>query len=372
MHEPEKISVGLSLEGCRIRQQRLAERLSHLALEGALIRDRRHIFYLTGFWGAAYHATLLYLSSGGVSVLALPDGVSDQALAADRCMVFPWNRLGTLVPDPCEASFRSIESSLPNTGRIGIDLPEARWLGGDRWRDISTTILELRRAKDPDEVDMICHAIRGCDAAYLRAKEVLSPGIREIDLYAEMQAAAIKEIGEPLTELGNDFQAGSPGGPPRCRAVQAGELMPLDVAVTLRGYRCDLCRTFVVNGQPTDQQREAAKLVLKALAFIEAHAVPGVSGRWLYDEVHKMLSGSHGWQFPHHLGHGTGLSAHEAPRLNPHWDDVLNLGDLIAVEPGLYCDELRGGVRIEDNYWIGPAGLKQLSSFPRDLIIPRG
>jgi Xaa-Pro aminopeptidase len=84
----------------------------------------------------------------------------------------------------------------------------------------------------------------------------------------------------------------------------------------------------------------------------------------LFEEVKRMLDGFNGWRFFHHLGHGTGLSPHEAPRLNPHWDDVFQSGDLFTVEPGLYHEELRGGVRLEQNYWLTAEGLTRLSSFP--------
>jgi Xaa-Pro dipeptidase len=95
-----------------------------------------------------------------------------------------------------------------------------------------------------------------------------------------------------------------------------------------------------------------------------------VSGRWLYEQARKLLTEGVPWEFPHHLGHGTGLSIHEAPHLNPHWDDWLKRGDLFTVEPGLYGPDLAGGVRIEDNYWIGPDGLTKLSHYPRGLVLP--
>jgi Xaa-Pro aminopeptidase len=84
----------------------------------------------------------------------------------------------------------------------------------------------------------------------------------------------------------------------------------------------------------------------------------------LHDEVTKMLDGFNGWSFFHHLGHGTGLSPHEAPYLNADWDDVLQVGDLFTVEPGLYHADLRGGVRLEQNYWLTGNGLCRLSSYP--------
>ena len=68
-----------------------------------------------------------------------------------------------------------------------------------------------------------------------------------------------------------------------------------------------------------------------------------------------------------HLGHGIGLFVHEGPHLNPNWDDVLEEGDVIAVEPALYAPELACGMRIENDYLVTPAGLELLSPFTLEL-----
>ena len=177
----------------------------------------------------------------------------------------------------------------------------------------------------------------------------------------------MKELGEPIGELGNDFQAGTPGGPPRTRVIERGELMPLDVSVSVRGYRCDLCRTFAIGGEPSPEQLEAARLVERALRYVEENAHVVSSCRQLYEEVRQQLDGILRWQFFHHLGHGIGLSPHEAPRLNPHWNDFLEIGDIFTAEPGLYGEALRAGVRIEHNYWMSFKGLIRLPSYPTSL-----
>jgi Xaa-Pro aminopeptidase len=208
--------------------------------------------------------------------------------------------------------------------------------------------------------------VRACEAGYARAAEFVRPGVREIDVYAEIQSAAVKDLGEPIGELGNDFQAGSAGGRPRNRAVERGELMPLDVGVLVRGYCCDLCRTLAV-GEPSPAQQEAARLVERALEFAEQRIASGASCRQLFEDVQRELDGRNGWEFQHHLGHGIGLSLHESPYLNPNWDDHFAVSDVFTLEPGLYHEELRAGVRIEQNYWLSPDGLVRLSSYPTHL-----
>lgn len=359
--------AGLTIEGCRARQRRLADKLRETGLDAALICDRRHVYYFSGYWSASYHAPLLVVHPDGEAHAVLPDGADDALVAADRKSHYETHRMGTLVDDQFGAATRTIQGHLKRAATWGIDLPGLVLPSQSDMRDLSSLMLSLRRAKDADEVDLVRHAVRACEAAYARATQILKPGIREIDVYAEVQAAAVSELGEPIGELGNDFQSGTPGGPPRTRAIEAGELMPLDIAVTVRGYRCDLCRTFAIGGQPTAAQCEAARLVGAAIEYVEREAHVGSSCRQLFHEVERMLGGINGWRFFHHLGHGTGLSPHEAPRLNPHWDDVLAVGDLFTVEPGLYHEDLRGGVRWEQNYWLTAQGLHQLSSYPLEL-----
>jgi len=53
--------------------------------------------------------------------------------------------------------------------------------------------------------------------------------------------------------------------------------------------------------------------------------------------------------------------------LNPHWDDVLEVGDVIAVEPALYGLELAAGLRLETDYLVTPDGLELLSRIPLGL-----
>jgi Xaa-Pro dipeptidase len=69
----------------------------------------------------------------------------------------------------------------------------------------------------------------------------------------------------------------------------------------------------------------------------------------------------------HHLGHGVGLSPHEYPHLNPKWDDTLLEGEVFTAEPGVYGPELRGGIRIENQYLVTKTGVKNLLNFPVEL-----
>ena len=358
---------GLTRDGCLDRQRRLRELLRQGGLHGALISEARHVHYLTGHHDRSAFYSLVLVPSDGPVALALPYEPSIPP-ACDRIVVFPAMEFGTLIDDVPSAALGALAAGLSDGTVLGCDEPRrVGLLRRHDLRDIHPLLLAMRRRKAPDEVTLVQRAVAACEAAYARAREILRPGVTEIEVYAELHAAAVNAAGEPIGEFGNDFQSGTPGGPPRNRAIEAGELMPLDLAVSVRGYRGDLCRTFVVGGDPSPAQREAHRKVLEVLARFEQTARAGASCRALDAAARGALEGYRGWNFCHHLGHGTGLSPHEAPRLNPNSTDCLEVGDVLAVEPGLYAPELRGGVRLEQDYVVTEAGLERLSSYPTDL-----
>ncbi len=375
MHERlrEDTPVGLTTEGCRARQERLCSILRARGLKAALIAQPRHVHYLTGFWyaGRPLFRSALLLDADGASRLFVPFTVENSVVG--EVIEYEASRCATLVDDQDSALCDRLGSYLQSSGRVGFDRRGLAWALGERGisvaaeDDLSAAIMRLRRQKDADEVAILRHALSGCEAAYRRAAEVLQPGLREVDLYAEMLGAAVSRVGEPIIEFGNDFQCGSLGSLPRTRPVGAGEMVILDVSVVYRGYSADVCRTLVVGGEATAAQSEAHAKVLTALSYVEEHARPGASCREIYDHVFNSLDGHNGWRFSHHLGHGIGMAAHEAPRLNPHWDDHFQIGDAFTAEPGLYGDELRAGVRIEHNYLVTESGLECLSEFSVDL-----
>ncbi|MEM3088465.1 MAG: M24 family metallopeptidase, partial [Candidatus Bathyarchaeia archaeon] len=77
-------------------------------------------------------------------------------------------------------------------------------------------------------------------------------------------------------------------------------------------------------------------------------------------------SGYEKW-FIHGLGHGIGLDAHEPPRLSASSNDVLKVGNVITIEPGVYIPR-KWGIRIEDTVLIHKKNLERLTKTPREFV----
>lgn len=74
-----------------------------------------------------------------------------------------------------------------------------------------------------------------------------------------------------------------------------------------------------------------------------------------------------GPNYGHGMGHGVGLQIHEAPALRPESSDVLEAGNVVSVEPGIYLPG-EGGVRIEDLVLVTEDGCERLTRFTKELL----
>lgn len=363
----------LCTDACRARCRALGDRLRVANLDSALICDPRSVNRYTGYFrpGRAIFMVGLLVKPDGQATLLVPTQPADGEVAhTDETLVYDSFNASLVVEDQSAALVARARDRLANVRRLGMDLPVHRVLlpaGIERIEDVRDDLLRLRRRKDDDEVELIRAAIALAESAYARARQLIRPGVDEVDLYAEMLAVATRAAGEPLSEFGNDFQFNAFASLPRRRAAQAGETIALDVTVGIRGYTCDLCRTFVA-GQASDAQRDAHAQVCRTLEQIESLIRPGLSCGQLFAEIKRRLDGHRGWKFFHHLGHGVGAWSIERPRINDGSPDLFEPGDVFAVEPALYDQAaLRMGVRVEDNYALSESGLVRLSQFPRDL-----
>ncbi|HWA98564.1 MAG TPA: Xaa-Pro peptidase family protein, partial [Pirellulales bacterium] len=313
------------------------------------------------------------LAADGRCTLVAPNKPPER-VAADDVLTYEAQWHSTLRNDQRAASstalLKALEGRLP-IGRAGCEystcgLHLATRLG-KATADIDPTMFRLRRKKDADELACIRRAIEATGAMYRRAREIIGPGVVELDVFNELQAVAVRTCGEMLTGTGNDYASGVPGGPPRRRAAEDGELYILDLGPAYRGYFADNCRAFAVNGRPTDAQLATQQKIAEVFTIVERFVKPGASCRALFDQVQAHLDTATVGTFAHHLGHGIGLFPHETPHLNPHWNDTFELGDVFTAEPGLYAPELRGGIRLENDYLVTERGVELLSPFPLDL-----
>jgi Xaa-Pro aminopeptidase len=228
----------------------------------------------------------------------------------------------------------------------------------------------LRAVKDEHELDALRRACAITDRVFERLMEVSFVGRTERDVSWDLTALFHEEGGEGLA-FESIVGAGPTGSRPHARAgtrkIGAGELVVIDAGCTVDGYASDYTRTFAT-GPVNGEAKEAYQVVLRAqqaaletiragLSALEADAV----ARRVVEE--SPFAGT----FGHGLGHGLGLDVHELPRLSTETTDVLQPGNVVTVEPGIYLAG-RFGIRIEDDVVVTGDGIENLTGFRKDLL----
>jgi Xaa-Pro dipeptidase len=360
------------LAATQTRQKRLQKVMQRLKLDLVILTQNAHIQYFFGPRFDWKFSPAAALSADGHAVLVAPAKPAE--VAADEVLTYEAQSFSTLRNDQRQKSTAILFEALAKREapkRVGVEYSSCGAEVSTRLDaevvDVEGEIYAMRRRKDPDELAKIKKAIAGTAAMHRRAREIIEPGVTELFVFNELQAAAVTEYGEMLTGTGNDYACGQPGGPPRDRKIEAGEMYILDLGPAFRGYFADNTRVTAVGGKPTDKQLEAWNHILPVFDLVEREVQPGKSCRKLFQQAHDWLNQKNPWEFEHHLGHGIGLFPHEAPHLNPCWDDTFQVGEVFAVEPGLYGEPLRAGIRLENNYLVTDTGVELLTPFPLEL-----
>ena len=228
----------------------------------------------------------------------------------------------------------------------------------------------LRAVKDEQELELLRRICAITDRVYERLLDVRFVGRREREVAWDLAGLFHDEGGENIAfELivGSGPTGSHPHGRAGERKIRAGELVVVDAGCSIDGYSSDYTRTLATG--PVDAEaKEAYAVVLTAQeAALEAMRA-GVPAIEVDATARRVIDASpFAGMFGHGLGNGLGLDVHEAPRMSPESGDVLEAGNVITVEPGVYV-EGKFGVRIEDDVVVTPDGIENLTGFRKDLL----
>ena len=263
------------------------------------------------------------------------------------------------------------------SGRVGFEaasLTYARWetlaQGGLDLVPTRGLVEGLRAVKEERELDALRRACAITDRVFERLTEIPFVGRTEREVSWDLRRLFHEEGGQGLA-FESIVGAGPTGARPHARAgdrtIEAGELVVIDAGTTIDGYASDYTRTFAT-GPVDGEAKEVYETVLLAQQAALDGIRAGLSGvdadalaRAVIDE--SPFAGGMG----HGLGHGLGLDVHEEPRMSTESNSVLEPGNVVTVEPGIYL-EGRFGVRIEDDVLVTEDGIDNLTRFRKDLI----
>ncbi len=159
-----------------------------------------------------------------------------------------------------------------------------------------------------------------------------------------------------------------PHGVPTDKKIEKGDFVTMDFGGIVGGYCSDMTRTVAI-GNISDEQKAVYDTTLKAqLAAIDNIKAGAVCGDM--DKIARDIIYNAGYKgcFGHSLGHSVGIDVHEAPNLSPNNQALLQVGNVVTVEPGIYLEN-KFGVRIEDMVYVTENGCINLTKSSKELII---
>lgn len=342
------------------RLGRLAEALA----EPLLVTDGVNVRYLTGFESSN---CALLVEPEGTTTLYTDFRYLEAARAIEGVEVVQTRRdVASALGELLGGKRIGFEAS-----RISFSQWEAIGSGGAELVPTRGVVEGLRSVKDASELDAIRRAAAISDAVYgaLASERLAGRTEAEVAWWIER---AFREGGADALAFGSIVAAGENGARPHAHpgesVIDEGTLVTVDAGCVVDGYCSDCTRTFAtgeLSAELTEIYVLVAQAQLDGLAAVRAGArgsdADAASRPAIADAGMAELYG-------HGLGHGVGMEVHEAPTLRPESADVLAVGNVVTVEPGLYVPGV-GGCRIEDLVVVTDGGCEILTGFTKELIV---
>jgi len=269
--------------------------------------------------------------------------------------------------------------------------------------DISKAIKQIRMIKSPYEIGQMRQSAKILDEVFEFAKEVLRPGMTEIEAEArlvelgrcrghqgmtrmrawnqDMVNACVLSgnSGSVLTHL--DVSVIGPGISPAFpqgssfNLIERNVPIQIDFSIAYNGYITDGARTYVIGTLPK-KLRESYKITIEIRDEMEKIAKPGVPWSHLYYFSSQLVKkrgledyfiGTKENQAPF-VGHGIGLEIDEFPLLAKGFPQPLEIGMVFAFEPKFIFPGV-GVVALENDYVVTENGVEKLTHAEDRIIV---
>ncbi len=352
----------------------MRRRLTASGLTSLLVTSLPDIAYLCGFTGSSAALAVTrrvtrlftdgrYSSQAAEEVKAakVDIGSGPPAIAAAQWL--------SAQPGVNNAGFDPTHTTVAELSRLKAGLP-SRLRRAFLVQTESSLVETLRMTKDEDELTLMRDAARLGTRLFDHILAFLRPGLREIEVAAELEHRA-RLLGAEGMSFDTIVASGPRSALPHGRATSArlprSGFLTLDFGVILKGYCSDMTRT-VHFGAPKPVERDAYERVLEAQQAAVAAVGSGVSCGEVDEAARRVLRDAGlGEGFSHSTGHGVGLEIHEPPRIGAGQTTRLQPGMVVTIEPGIY---LAGqfGIRIEDMVVVTRTEAEILTSAPKALI----
>ncbi len=332
-------------------------------LKGYVVSNPADIFYLTGFY--CVDSLLLYSQD---PVLVTDSRYTVAAKQASCRQAIVSNGYVEGIIDEAKKQGLSVlgiqEDSLLTNDYI--KLTDA----GFTLEKTNGIFTAIRSAKTESEVEKIKKAQSITDKAFTEILPFIKEGVTEKEIRAKLEYIMFSLGADGLafeTIVASGANGAKPHAVPSDNKIKSGDFVTIDFGARKDNYDSDMTRTVAV-GEITKEMENIYNTVLLAHEKGRDALKAGVTCKEADDAARKVIEDAgYGEYFTHSLGHGVGIEIHESPRLSKTSTDILKVGDIVTVEPGIYIEGFCG-VRIENMYVITRDGYENLTVSDKKLI----
>ncbi len=248
------------------------------------------------------------------------------------------------------------------------------------YRRSAKILKELRAIKSSLEVEVMQKAMDITDTAFRRLLQFIKPGVMEYEIEAEIYHSVLTQraTGPAYSSIiASGDRARTLHYVENNQECKDGELILMDFGAEYGNYCADLTRTVPVNGKFTARQKTVYNACLHLHHYAASILKPGISiinyTEKVGDEATKVFqkigllkkediknedpeNRAYRKYLYHGISHHLGIDVHDlGTRTEP-----IKTGMVFTIEPGIYIEEEKMGIRIENNFWITKNGNKDL------------
>ena len=367
-----------------------------MASDALVILQNVDQFYLTG----TMQTGVLWFPREGEPLLAIRKSYERAKIESAVKNIVPlktYSDLPALIPNPGETvGFELDVLPVATYQQVSKHFPKSKIVDG------SAPVKSARGVKSPYEIECIRRAAQQLDTMFLDIPSQLREGLPEFELAArmeyvlrmaghqglirvrrfnmEMYYGAVSFAETAAYPHAFDGPVGTKGLYPAVsamgsrRVLKRNEPVMIDICGGYAGYIADGSRTYSL-GPVSQQMRDTYERIIDMNNWIEDQLRPGRIPSQIYrniiDQIAKTSFAAHfmgaGENQVKFVAHSVGLELDETPVIAPKFDEPLEAGVVLAVEPKVFYPGL-GGVGVENTYLVTESRCERLTKCPMEIF----
>lgn len=351
------------------RLEKIKDQFKELNIDSFLIKNLPNIRYITGFSGSAGSVLITKDKDYFISDFRYKTQSAKEVDKNFEIIIYVQNSLSFLKDLIVKHDLKKIgfESNFMNYNDV-LGLREE--FTGTEFVPVDSLIEKIVIVKNENEIALTKKAVEITDRTFSELLNIIKPGLteREISAHISYLQKMYGADGDSFDAIVASGERGAfPHARPTDKKIATGELVTLDFGCVVEGMKSDMTRTIAI-GEISEECMKIYSIVKEAQQRALDSVKAGMNTKDIDAFARDFIKEKgYGNNFGHGLGHGVGYDIHEKPSLNERSEYILQVNNIITIEPGIYA-EGTGGVRIEDDVVVTENGCEILNKSSKELI----